>query len=1578
MSSNSNQYTYYPFPSSPQPSSPSSSRKATPRKLHPNDTPMAPSPLSTKQAGGAPKTPTKLGKSSQPSTPKSGSAKKLSGTPNKAANTPKEQAKSVRGQADSAKDKAPGAKEQAQAQAQGAKDQTQDAKDQAQDRAQGAKDQAEGAKDQAQVKAQDAKNQANNNVQDAKEQAGDKAQEASGGTKETANKGRKQVQDSAKDVKGKAEDAQTHADDGQVSEMGQQVKDSLSKETPQPIKDEEDAVQGAAEDAQDQDGNNDENESADVADDAQTDTAEHEKDQQGGGLLNGAKGMANKASGLADKSSKEAQEKAGQAKAGAENAAQDAGDTAQEEVDDAGDKAAGAGEEAKDSAEDAKDQAQETADDAKNQANGTADDVKDQAEGTAEDAQDQAEETAEDAKDLVSDKMPMPEGMPIDLGVLKGLEVSPDGMVNDKDGNPIGKLAEGDAEDLEGYPIGDDGEILDDDGDLVGRVELLPDQIKKQLAEAKERGEEVPEDADEYVDQLQEDVDEEDLQLPGLDILVDLTCQGDGLIYDNDGNTVGKVVEGDPQELQNATLNDKGEFLDEDGNVVGRAAIHDDAAELVKQGVYEAAQEEEEGEDEEGEEGEQENKEEEEDQDDAEGIEDQLPGIEALEGKELNEAGEIVDDQGDILGYIQDEELKEKIEDGEIDPATLKVDDQGQVVDKDGNVLGKTELADGAAEKLAGGSMLDRRILDGRRVNKKGQVLDEDGEVIGELSEGELKDCTGKKINDQGEVLNKSGKVIGRVNVVRGEAAENAMKQLKAELGEDDESEQQMPGVETLEGYKVNKKGQVLNEDGEVIGELAGGELSDCAGKKINDKGEILDKDGNVLGHARTTVPEEGEEEEEEDSNLPPLYVLEGLTCNKTGKILDGDGNVVGEVVEGDAKKLARLGVKCDDQGQFWDNKGHVIGRAQTVEAEDSEEEPAFSGLKGLHVVDNGYVEDEGGNRVGYVTEGYAKKLIGRKVDEDGDILDKKGSTIGHAERFEEEEEAEAASLSFLQGKTVNKSGFVIGDEGIPVARLSEGNAKELVGKKLDDQGQIWNDQGKVVGRVELIPVEERDTKPEGPFAGHQEPHVVKDGWIEDKDGNRIGKLAEGDVKRLVGLSVDDDGDIVDKYGNVKGHAEPWEEPDEEVEDLSELRGCTINKSGNAVNENGRVVGRVSEGDAKKMVGKKVDEQGQVWDDSGKVIGKCELVHGEDTGPDGPFAGFEGLQIKRDGTIVTSGGDVVGKVVEGDIQKLMGHVPDADGDIVDGNGNVIGKAERWDKERRANPMSGRRINKEGEVRDEDGELIGRLTDGKLSQCVGQEIDDAGNVVDVDGNKIGEATLLENIEDDYEGPSEEELAEAAKREEERQIAEKMGQVCQDTLDKMQPICKQITEYIEKADSTPTEELDEDQLVSDVKPLIEEGGRILQECNGTLRGLDPDGHIAAQAKGRAGTKEATPEEFKLADTLKEITTSVVTTIDNAKKRLNNMPHAKKKLNPLWSLLTQPLFQILAAVGLLLAGVLGLVGQLLNGLGLGNLVNGLFGGLGIDKLFGFGGDKKNKNKRNPISSLPVVGGLLGGGSK
>lgn len=1742
---------------------------------------MAPSPAAGKATGGAPKTPTKLGRKPQSQTSQPPKLGQQAASGARKASAPE------------------GAKQPETPQL--------PEKPEAGDVQQKAGEAAQGAQEKAGKTAEDAKSK------------------AEGAAEEPSKVEMKDDTEAASTQAGDDED-EDDDDEGplsKVSQAGDNAKGQLEEQAPQPIDDSNDNDTAAgAEDTADDDDTEDTadddktvkagDEADDNDDDVQdttgkvADDAQKTGKQSGGNLLKGAKGLAGKASGLAGKAAqdpkkaaqdvpKDAQETAGDVKDTAEDTAEDAAESAQDTADDAKKVAGDATDEAGDAAEDVKDTAEDTAEDAKDtaeeaagdateKAGDVADQAKDTAEDAAEDAQDTAEdateqvkdtaedtaeqaedaagdatdkvgETAEDAKDTAEDAADgeLPEindisDLPVDLSVLKGLEVAEDGIVSDQDGNPIGKLAEGDAEDLAGYPIGDDGEILDDDGDLVGRVELLPEQVKKQMADLKSKGE-LPEGAEKFVGDLP---DTDDIEKPNLAIFKGLTCDPTGNIFNDEGDTIGQVTDGDPQELMNATLNEYGEFIDEDGNVIGHADIHPDAPEDIYDQVQQAADDAQDAADDA-----QDNAEDtakaadkvdeaadhvddaaDDVKDAAQDIEDELPGIEALQGRELNEAGEVVDDQGEVLGQIDDESLKEKLESGELKAEDLKINEDGEVVDADDNVLGKVGLAEGAAEKLGGRlPSLDLRILDGRKVNKKGKILDDEGDEIGELAEGDPKECAGKKVNDKGEVLDQNGKVIGKVSVVPGEAAENATKELQTELGEnvpdeeqgedeeqaDEEEEPQgpqfkIPDLDILEGLKVNKKGKILNEDGEEIGELTSGDLSECAGKKVNDKGEVLDAEGNTIGRVKALpqeIPQEELEEAEEaadkaedaqdaaedaaedaenaeegaedaaedaESNLPPLSVLEGLQVNKSGKIVDSNGTVVGELTEGDAKKLSKSGVKCDDQGQFWDDKGHVIGRAKTVPVEEDEESP-FAGLDGLIVVKDGWVEDENGNRVGQLVEGDPKKLVGRAVDEDGDILDKKGSVVGHAERYEEDDqepepEEEPVDLSSLAGKTVNKAGFVIGDEGVPVARLVEGKAKELAGKKLDDQGQIWNDQGKVIGRVEMIPEDERESKPDGPFAGlqglrvvadgkvadedenivgeivegnakrliglavdedgdvmdrygnvkghaepleeeeeegpvdnsllsgkklnkqgfvvdengipvgkllegnvkelagrlcdengdihndtgkvvghcevlpenervsraegpfagheglrvnkegfvvdsednvvgkvtegdvkklvglqvdedgdindkygnakgHAEPyeeeeaapidnsildgkklnkqgfvvnedgiplgklvegnvkelagrrcdeegkihgdtgkvvgrcevlpenervarpegpfagleglHVNKEGYVEDAEGNRVGIITEGNVKRLVGLSVDEDGDISDKYGNTKGHAEPWEEEEQTPEDLSALAGCTVNKAGNVVDSSGTIIGRVSEGDPSTMVGKKVDGQGQIWDNAGNVIGKAELAKGADTKAEGPFAGFDSITVNKEGYVVTPDGSIVGRITEGDVKKLVAHKVDEDGEIQDKNGNLIGKAERWEpeeKERKINPMSGRRVNKEGEVRDENGDVMGRLTAGDLGHCVGLEVDDNGYVVDNDGNKVGEVTLIGNIIEDEEIPeeelTEEEKEERRKREEERQIAEKMGTICTQTLERVQPICKQITD------------------------------------------------------------------------------------------------------------------------------------------------------------------------------------------
>lgn len=958
------------------------------------------------------------------------------------------------------------------------------------------------------------------------------------------------------------------------------------------------------------------------------------------------------------------------------------------------------------------------------------------------------------------------------------------------------------------------------------------------------------------------------------------------------------------------------------------------------------------------------------------------------------------------------------------------------------------DTAEQGAEQVQESVPLDLSALKGLEVADGGKILGQDGNPIGQVVEGDPEDLVGQTVGDDGEIVDEDGDLIGRVDILHdvAEQAQNAPGEAQSQLGD---LQNVVTDLAQLEGLPVSDGGEIKNQAGQVVGRITEGDPGDLVGYTLNDEGEIVDDDGDAIGRAELVPVEEqkkaieeaagsaadqtpGVEEglgdaqdqlptdqagdavdeaqegvegavegaqgtvedaaEEAQQRIPDLNTLEGLTCNKRGFVIDQEtGKPVGELIEGDPKKISRLGATLDDQGQFWDNRGNVIGKVKALPIEeDNEEEGPFAGLEGLVVSQDGWIIDENETRVGKLIEGDAKKLIGRGVDEDGEILDRHGSVIGRAERYEEPEPEEEAGpdLSVLNGLSCNKAGYVIGSEGFPIARVVEGNPKELVGKKIED-GEIY-DGKKVVGRVELIPEDELESKPEGPFAGMESLVVTKDGFVEDDEGSIVGKLIEGDPKKLRGRAVDEDGEITDKYGNVKGRAEPYEPPEEEVEeeDLSILEGKVVNKSGNVVDPaTGAVVGRIVEGD-KRLAGRKVDGKGQVWGDNGQVIGRAELIPGaEQQKAEGPFYGFDNAVVGKDG-VVMDGDRIIGRLIEGDAKRLLGRKVDEDGDVLDKNGNTIGRAERWEPEdkREINPMSGRKVNREGEVRDADGNLIGKLTSGNLSTLVGKMIDDNGYVVDNEGNKVGECTLLENIPE--EGPSAEELEAQEKAENDRQLAEKMCNILRQTLEQVKPVCKMITEVrsasiqcktktvylhifflqrIEKADRTPKDELDEEKLVKDVKPLLEEGGRILQECNGSIRALDPDGRIAATAKARASSRDATPEEYQLADMLKELTETVVKTIDNGRSRIADMPHAKKKLNPLWALLSEPLFQIIAAVGLLLNGVLSLVGRLLDGLGLGGLLNGLLGGLGLDKLIsglglggltdalGLGGDKK-----------------------
>ncbi|KAI1187992.1 hypothetical protein F5B17DRAFT_293759 [Nemania serpens] len=1271
------------------------------------------------------------------------------------------------------------------------------------------------------------------------------------------------------------------------------------------------------------------------------------------------------------------------------------------------------------------------------------------------------------------------------------------GEVIDDDGTPIGKVTDGEASRFAGYVVTQEGDILDEDGGVVGKAEPLEDTASN-LNYTTQSARDNDTDAGEQQQQRQRESGDDHGGTPssghrsGLGGIADTagSAVGDvaGGVADTAGSAISGVTGGAGKTAEGATeaAGDTAEEApeaaeDATGTEHATDAVGDTAkeatdaagdatgAEDVTGAVGDAAKS------------------------TADTAGDAAEGVTgAVEDKAEDATEEIKEGSAGDIPDGATEELKEGTAGDAAEGAPQEVKDFAEggapSVDQGSKAEGSkaqglTEqqpipireipsLSPSVANKIV--AMFDGpfTIADG------GKVMDQSGKVLGKLADGsDIQDLIGKEvkgIDEKGNLLGEDNTVLGKVDIApEGSMAERIKEEIPEAAERLDalkEAQQevapiQIPSfapsvagkvIDMFEGpFNIAEDGQVTDQNGKILGKLAEGQdFENLVGKDIkgiDERGNLLGDnntqlgkvdlapEGTIVERIKDQIPEAAErldaidaaKQQAEETKLPNISILEGLKINKMGNIIDANGNVVGKVKSGELKKL--VGRMPDKEGKVWDDRGNVIGEVEVLPEAVKNEASPFEDFPDATVDKFGKVIFEG-RQVGVVVGDDWTKLIGKKVDAEGDILDKNGNVVGHAERQEEEEpeepQEEEIDYSMLKDKKVNKLGNVVDDKGEIWGYVVQGVVKNLVGKKVGDKGQIFNDAGKVIGQAEPIPEGERqEAKEPAPFEDFPDA-VVGDNGDVIFNGEKVGVVVEGDAKKLKGKPVDADGDILDKAGNTLGRAERWEpepEPEEPEIDMSSLAGKRINKAGNAVDSHGDIYGRVIEGQLSRLIGKMCDKNGFIRNEGGDVIGKCELIpEAEREGmKEGPFTELTGCTVRKDGKVVTAGGDVVGRLVSGDPKALAGRPVDDDGDICDRNGNVLGKAERWEEpevEKEVNPMSGRRVNREGNVVDENGDVIGKLTSGDLSKCAGKKIDDDGDVLDQKGTAVGHCSLLEEIpekkdvspmsgrrvnregnvvdengdvigkltsgelsqcigkkidddgdvvdskgtalghcsvlaeipeepepepEPEPEQESEEDREKRLRIEQDRKIASQICYCITQSLDKIKPICRMIVERINQEEAKSEADRDEEELIKQVRPLIEEGGKILTEANGVIRGLDPDGRISAQAKHHSAGHEATPEEYQLAELLKELTGTVTETIENAKRKLENLPKAKKGINPLWGLLSEPLFQIIAAVGLLLSGVLGLVGKLLNGLGLGGLVNNLLGGLGLTKV-------------------------------
>ncbi|KAI1211169.1 uncharacterized protein F4807DRAFT_27511 [Annulohypoxylon truncatum] len=1171
------------------------------------------------------------------------------------------------------------------------------------------------------------------------------------------------------------------------------------------------------------------------------------------------------------------------------------------------------------------------------------------------------------------------------------------GEVIDDEGTPIGRVTHAEVKNLSGLIVTTEGDILDEDGGVVGKAEPLEDVASEFNYTTKTGKDTATQGGQEGQEQEGKEGQEGEQPQRGGGSRFGGALSG---ISGTAQSALGGVTGGLGQTAKSATgaAGDTAKGVtDTAGEATGTKDATGEAGDAA-QGITEAAG------------------------DTAEGatgaVDDAAQGATgAAEGTAKNvdvpETSDVGGDAADVAEKAAEGDVpgEQELEEGGA-PIELK-DEEPELGSKVGDLTKEglapidiPSLSPSVANKVVALFEGPFTIADG------GKVTDKQGKVIGKLANGsDIQDLVGrdvKEIDSQGNLVADSGTIVGKVDI----APEGSIAQrIKEEVPEaadrlnaiEQQAEQaekaapiQIPSfapsvadkvIAMFEGpFNIAEDGQVTDQKGKVLGKLAEGqEYEHLVGKDI--KG--IDGQGNLLGDNETAlgkvdlIPEgtiierikeevpdaaprldaldaakqQAEEQAEEQTKLPDISTLEGKKINKAGNVVDDNGNPIGKVKSGDIKKM--IGKAPDKNGKVWDTQGNVIGEVEVLPEAVQNVAAPFEDFPDATVDKFGKVIYDG-RQVGVVSGDDFQKLIGKKVDADGDIIDKNGNVIGHAERAEAEEpeepEQEEVDYSMLRDKKINKLGNVVDDKGQIWGHVVQGVLKNLVGKKVGDKGEIFNDAGQVIGKAEPLPDSERaEVKEPAPFEDFPDAIVGDQGKVMSGD-EQIGILVEGDPKKLKGKSVDADGDILDKAGNQLGRAERWEEEEPEPEpeiDMSALAGKRINKAGNAVDSHGDIYGRVVEGDLKRLIGKMCDKNGFIRNEGGDIIGKCELIpEAEREGmKEGPFTELPGCTVNKEGKVVTPGGDVVGRLVSGDPKILFGRAVDDDGDICDKNGNVLGHAERWEEEpepKDINPMSGRKVNREGNVVDENGDLMGKLTSGILSECAGKKIDDDGDVVDGKGSVLGHCSLLEEIPQTPEPEESEEEKEARRQlEQDKKIAGQISFCIEQSLDKIKPICKMITDRIDSEERKPEDERDEEELVKQVRPLIEEGGKILTEANGVIRGLDPDGRISANAKHKTAAREATPEEYRLADLLKELTGTVTETIENAKRKLENLPHAKKGINPLWGLLSEPLFQIVAAVGLLLSGVLGLVGKLLNGLGLGGLVNNLLGGLGLTKV-------------------------------
>ncbi|QDS74291.1 hypothetical protein FKW77_003641 [Venturia effusa] len=996
-----------------------------------------------------------------------------------------------------------------------------------------------------------------------------------------------------------------------------------------------------------------------------------------------------------------------------------------------------------------------------------------------------------------------------DISILDSLQVQPDGKILDHNGVEVGELIQGDAKAInkKKFACNTRGEFRDKKWNLLGQARVLPTSLGTVAENAPEP------------DQVVEDVVLEDTkgsELPDISILQGLKLEADGKLLNDGGIAVGELIDGDAPLIirRKYACTAEGTFVDKKLRVVGRCQTLPVPITNMPNDEPEPEKESE--------------------PDPQPSIEPEIsfetPDLSILKNLPCEKDGKIMGPDGVAIGELIEGDAKV------IAKRFILCDAEG--VFKSGKkILGKAQVIpievtkapeSQAAEEVpepgqigeAGSTELPPlSILEGLTIEPNGTILSRDKVVVGKVVEGDamkfasmMYDC-----DAEGNVINFTGLPVGKAVTIAtsgamastDEPAENDKPMDGQEVQEAPPITAEPPPLSILKGCHIEADGSVLDTDGVVIGKVVEGDpvRFQSISAKCDGEGNVIGAKKKKVGKVQTVAPEPqptADETTVEDEtlaaeivdNLVPetalelideavsLEILDGRMIGLSGDVVDDDGNLIGRLIEGDAKKLNKAKAKCDAKGNVVDKKGKQLGKVEVVQPEKAEppaivDEPEKEGdvveetvqemveepvsldiLKGRTIEVSGEIFDQDFKVIGRLIEGDPKKLNKSKAkcDAEGNVIDKKGKQVGKAEviqpetievsgvvdvpvepeipeaveELKKEEEVSFTdaplSLEILKGRTIEASGDILDDDMNIIGKLIDGNAKKLnKGQaKCDGEGNVMM-KNKVAGKVEVIQpqlpethaesVKEEEPTTEAPDSAAETPAISKPltladlenlsldevGDVYNNDGVLVGRLVEGsgNAKKLYAKYAycDHEGNV---WGNdekkAKGRVEVVQPEIQEIETsqadaspepeqpaskpitLEDLEGRTIELNGDILNDDGQVIGKLVKGFADKLFKAKAkcDDNGGVFHKD-KKVGSVEVVQPE-LSPEGPieevitpiplppeevaepeiqkpvtptFALVDGRKIEKTGEVLDDDGNVIAKLSKGSGSKLF-------------------------------------------------------------------------------------------------------------------------------------------------------------------------------------------------------------------------------------------------------------------------------------------------------------------------------------